>query len=162
MIRIYSAAATAVLCSLINVGCDSDAKQAFKGKTDGATNAGGSDSAAGGAAGSDSAAGGTSHGGASGDGSVAPGACGTVFGHTGACKTCLEAHCCDQGKACSSVANCPELAQCIRDCDSKGGTQACVTTCNDKYLTGDSRVAYNPLTICMGQSCLSECPFHGP
>src|SRR2546428_736795 len=99
MIRIHIAAAAAVLCSVIQVGCDSGTSQPFKGKRDGATNSGGSDSGSDGAGGSSAGAGGASSGGNSGDSGVPPASCGAVFGHAGACNTCLEANCCDLGIA---------------------------------------------------------------
>lgn len=167
-------AAAAVLCSFIQIGCDSDTTQPFKGKTDGATSSGGSDSGSAGATSTGGAAGGSSTGGGSGSsstggkagGDAAPGACGTVFGHAGDCETCLETNCCALGDACSKVANCASIAKCTRDCDAKGGTTAqsdqCRSTCSTQFLTDQSRAVYNPLVQCMAQSCLSQCPFHGP
>ena len=128
-----SFATAAVLCSFIHIGCDSGTTQPFKGKQDGSTSAGGSDSdgasSTGGSAG-DSSTGGSSGnastGGRSGNASTggttgdAGSACGAVFGHAGECRTCLETSCCALGTACSKVADCPKLAQCTRDCDAKG------------------------------------------
>jgi hypothetical protein len=161
-------AAAAVLCSFIHIGCDSGTTQPFKAKQDGATSSGGSDSgsddaSSSGGAGNSSTGGNTSAGGSSGD---AGSACGTAFGHTGDCKTCLETNCCTLGNACSKVADCGKLAACTRDCDAKGGTMAqvdqCRTTCNGQFLTATSGPVYNPVVQCMAQSCLSQCPFHGP
>jgi hypothetical protein len=166
-------AAAAVLCSLIHIGCDDGTTQPFKGKQDGATSSGGSDSGSadatstGGSSGSSSTGGGS---GSSNTGGGSPGdagsACGNVFGHTGDCKRCLETNCCTLGNACSKVANCGKLAACTRDCDAKGGTMAqvdqCRTTCAGQFLTPEIGQVYNPVVQCMAQSCLSQCPFHGP
>jgi hypothetical protein len=161
-------AAAAVLCSLIHIGCDSDSTAPFKGKQDGSTSAGGSDSGSAG----DSSTAGASSGGSSGNASAggttgdSGAACGTVFGHAGACKACLETKCCALGNACSKLAKCVDLAGCTRECDAKGGTMAqidtCRSTCAGQHLTQESGLVYNPLVQCMGQSCLTECPFHGP
>ncbi len=166
-------AAAAVLCSFIHIGCDDGTTQPFKAKQDAATSSGGSESdgasSTGGAPG-DSSAGasstggsGNSSGGSTGDsGSV----CGPAFGHAGDCKTCLEANCCTLGNACSKIANCVSLAACTRDCDTKGGTtaqvDACRSTCANKFLTPETGQVYNPVVQCMAQSCLTQCPFHGP
>jgi hypothetical protein len=161
-------AAAAVLCSFIHIGCDSGTTQPFKGK-DGATSSGGSDSGSDGAtstggstdSGGDSGSSGT--GGKAGD---AAAACGAVFGHGGDCQKCLETNCCSLGDACSKVANCVSIADCTRECDAKGGTMAqvdqCRSTCSTQFLTDQSRAVYNPIVQCMAQSCLSQCPFHGP
>ena len=171
MTRIELAAA-AVLCSFVHIGCDEGTTVPFKGKQDGATSAGGSDPGSDGASSTGGSAGSTSTGGSSGSTNAggSPGdsgsACGTVFGHAGTCETCLESKCCALGNACSKVAKCVALADCTRECDAKGGTMAqidtCRSTCAGQHLTQESGLVYNPLVQCMGQSCLTECPFHGP
>lgn len=164
----FTAAALAAFC-VLQAGC-SDDKPSFKGNPDGATGSGGSDSGAtgsGGAAGSGggaagaSAAGATSAGGA-GDGSTSSGKCGGVSGRTAACNSCLDSKCCDFGTACAAVPDCPKLAECSRACDSKTG--AAGDTCRSDCLTQypGARREYNDLVLCMGQFCLTECPFHGP
>jgi hypothetical protein len=167
-------AAAAVLCSFIHIGCDSGTTNVpFKAKQDGATSTGGSDPGSDGATGTGGSSGGSNTGGASGSSSTggtsagdSGSSCGTVFGHPGACETCLEANCCSLGDACSKIANCVSLAECTRDCDATGGTMAqvdqCRSTCAGQFLNDQSRGVYNPLVQCMAQSCLSQCPFHGP
>lgn len=146
------------------IGCSSDSAPSSS-KGDGAA---GAAAGAAGTPGPDGAAGSSESGGAGGrssDGSSGAGNCGDVFGRTAACKSCLEAHCCDRGTACGNDPNCPKLAQCIRDCDAMAGSKAtdqCHTDCNSKYLTATSGPVYNGVVTCMGQSCLSECPFLGP
>jgi len=148
--RVAVALTAAALCAGAELGCGSDTPS-FKGKGDGSAGASGS-------AGTDAAGTG---GASSGDGS---GTCGNVFGRTAACNTCLAKNCCDAGDACRGVTECPKLAQCLRDCDSKVADAGarCRTSCDTQFLTSTSRTVYNALIQCMGQSCLSECPFQSP
>ena len=165
MIRkaLHAAALTAVAMCASNIGCSSSDSAPFKGG-DGSA-AGGSSGAAGqggSTAGATSAGGNSSPDGAAG-GSTS-GQCGGVFGHADACKSCLVTNCCDLGTACGGIAECAQLADCTRGCDSKSGAEGdtCRTNCNNQFLTASSRPVYNGLVTCMGNSCLSQCPFHGP
>jgi hypothetical protein len=96
-------------------------------------------------------------------GDAAAAACGGFGRATPACVACLKKSCCDPATACAKTTGCPQNAACIQACDGTSGPagDACRQACADKYFVS-AGTAYNGLSLCMSNSCKTECPFSGP
>ncbi len=129
------------------------------GGTNGGTGGGGGSSGAstggnggvgGGVGGSDASTGGVGNaaGASSEGGQNDAGPCGPLSGQDNPCDQCLNAHCCDEFKACADDSNCNEIISC-----AQAGTS--IETCIQQ--SGSQGAVFTALSNCLSTSCGSEC-----